>query len=109
MGGVRKHVRYYDRSTGEVNYNAMHDKSLYKSEYPDGATEQLTDNIIYENILSQVDSKGHQYQVLTEVTDQNRDDSAISKVDCFIKSISGNLHCKRTTLGWKLLVEWKDG
>ena len=27
----------------------------------------------------------------------------------FIKSSSGNLHWKRTTCGWKLLVECKDG
>ena len=55
--------------------------------------------------MSQVDSEGHNYQVLTEVTDHNKDDSAIAKVDGF----SGNLHQKRITRGWKLLVEWKDG
>ena len=43
------------------------------------------------------------------MTNNKKDDSAIAKVDGFIKSISGNLHCKRTTCGWKLLVEWKDG
>ena len=36
-------------------------------------------------------------------------DSAISKVDSFIKSIIGNLNRKGTTCGRKLLVEWKDG
>ena len=57
--------------------------------------------------MSQVDSEGHHYQVLTEVTDHKKDDSAIAKVDGFIKSSSGNLHRKRMTCGWKLLVEWK--
>ena len=46
---------------GEGNYNAMHDKSLYKVEYPDGTTEQLVANIIAENMMSQVDSEGHHY------------------------------------------------
>ena len=59
--------------------------------------------------MSQVDSEGRHYQVLTDVTDHKKDDSAISKVGGFIKSSSGNLHWKRTTPGWKLLVEWKDG
>ena len=59
-------------------------------------------------MMSQVDSEGHHYQVLTEVTDHNKYDSAIAKVDGFIKSISGNLHRKRLTRGWKLLLEWKD-
>ena len=70
--------------------------------------EQLTDNIIAGNILSKVDSEGHQYKVLTEVTDHNIYDSAITKVDGFIKSINGNLQHKRTTHVWKILVEWKD-
>ena len=59
-------------------------------------------------MMSQVDSEGRHCQVLTEVTDHKRDDSAISKVGGFIKSSSRNLHQKRTTCGWKLLVEWKD-
>ena len=59
-------------------------------------------------MMSQVDSEGHHYQVLTEVTDHKKGDSSIAKVDGFIKSISGNLHQKRKTCGWKLLVEWKD-
>ena len=43
------------------------------------------------------------------MTDHKKDDSAIAKVDGFIKSSSMNLHWNRTTRGWKILVEWKDG
>ena len=60
-------------------------------------------------MLSQVDSEGHHYQVLTKVTDRNKYVSDIAKVDGFIKSSSGNLHRNRTTCGFKLLVEWKYG
>ena len=48
MGKVRKHIIYDDTSTGKGNYNAMHEKSLYEVEYPDGTTEQLAANIIVE-------------------------------------------------------------
>ena len=58
---VRKRIRYYDTSTGEGNYNAICDKSLYKIEYPDGNTEQLSVNIIAKNMLSQVESEDHHY------------------------------------------------
>ena len=92
MGKVRKLVRYDDTSKGKGNHNAMHDKYLYEVEYPDGTTEQPEANIIAENVMSQVDSEGHHYQVPTEVTNHKNDDSAISKVDGFTKSISGNLH-----------------
>ena len=104
-----KRVRYDDTSTGEGNYNSMHDKYLYEVEYSDGMTEQLTANIIAESIMPQVDSEGHPYQVLTEVTDHKKDGSDIAKVDGFIKSSSRNLHWKRNICGWKLLVEWKYG
>ena len=85
MEKVRKRVRYDDSSIGEGTYNAIHDKSLYEVEYPDRKTEQLADNIIAESMVSQVDSEGHHYQVLTGVTEHNKDDSAIAKVDSFIK------------------------
>ena len=104
MDKVSKRVRYYDTSTGEGNYNAMHDKSLCEGEYPDGIMEQLAANIIAENMMSQVDSEGHHYQVLTEVTYHKKYDSAIYKVGGFIKSSSGNLHRNRATRWWKLLV-----
>ena len=101
MGKVRKFFRYDYTSTCEGNYNYMHDKSLYEVEYPDGTTEQLANNIIAKIILSQVDSGGHHYQVLTGVTDHKKVGSAIAKVDGFIKSSSGNLYYNRKSCGWK--------
>ena len=72
MGEFSKRVIYDDINTGEVNCNAMYKKSLYEVEYCGGITEQLTANIIAENILSQVDHEGHHYQVLNEVTDHKK-------------------------------------
>ena len=109
MGKVSKCVRYDYTSTGGGNYNGIHDKPLYEVEHPDVITYQLSADIIAENIMSQVDSESHHYQLITEVTDQKKGDSAISKVGVFIKSISGNLQLKRTTCGWRILVEWKYG
>ena len=100
MVKVSKCVRCDDTSTGEGNYNSMHDKSLYEVEYHDGTIEQLTSNITAKSMLSQFDSEGHHYQLLTEVTYHNKDDSAIAKLDGFIKLSSGNLHQKRMKCGW---------
>ena len=44
-------VRYDDTTTGEVNYNSMHDNYVYEVEYPDITTEQIADNIIAEHML----------------------------------------------------------
>ena len=86
----------------------MSDKSVYEFKYPDGTMEKLTAKIIDENILSQVDTEGQQYQVLTEVTDHKRYEIAISKEYGFIKYSNENLHQKRTNTGWKRLVERKE-
>ena len=59
--------------------------------------------------MSQIDSEGHHYQVLTEVTDHKKVYSDIAKVDGFTESSSGDLHQKRTICGWKLFMEWKYG
>ena len=48
MGKVRKRIKYDEINTGESYYNAMHNKSVYEVEYPDGAMEILTANIISE-------------------------------------------------------------
>ena len=48
-------------------------------------------------MMSQVDSEGHNYQVLTEVTDHKNYDSDIARVDVFIKLSSKNLHLERKT------------
>ena len=105
MRKVRKRVRHDYTNIGKGNYNAIHKKSVYEVEYNDGTTDQLEANVIAKNMLSQVDSEGHHYQVLTKVTDHKRDDIAKDNVDGFIKSISGNLHRKRKTHRWKLLME----
>ena len=60
-------------------------------------------------MLSQVEYEVQHYQLLNELNGHKRDDSVITTVNGFIKSINGNLHQKRTTRGWKLLVEWRDG
>ena len=40
------------------------DHSLYEVSFPNYLREELTANFIAENMLSQVDSEGHHYQVL---------------------------------------------
>ena len=109
MGKFRKHIKYDDICTGELHYNAMHDKYVYEADYHDGTTEQLIARIIAENMISQVDSEGRHYQVLTGVTEHSRYDSAITKVNGFIKYSNGNLHQNSTDNVWKLLVECKYG
>ena len=47
-------------------------------------TDQLTDKIIADNTVSQVESEGCHYQVLTEKIYHKRDDSVITNINGFI-------------------------
>ncbi len=59
-------------------------------------------------MYAQVDSKGNQYQLLSEITNHRFDISAIQIADGFIISRNGNRIPKPNTRGWSLLVSWKD-
>jgi ribosomal protein L31E len=97
-----------DRDMGNGT-NPLLDHSLYEIEFCDGTTDRVTANFIAENILSQVDSEGYHYQIMSEIVDHRKLRSAIPISDGFILSRSGNKVPKKTTRGWELLVEWKDG
>ncbi|GFH48999.1 Blackbeard [Chaetoceros tenuissimus] len=109
MGKVVKRLRKNDGdplNTG--SYNPLHDTALYQVEFPSGLTENIQANIIAENMFAQVDSKGHHQQILKEISDHSWDHTAIPRWDGYIKSKS-EMVLKKTTKGWELLVEWKDG
>ena len=60
-------------------------------------------NVIADNMLFQVDSEGHHYQVLKDISYHYADGSALKRRDRFIiRSHGGNIHDKKTTRGWKL-------
>ena len=66
----------------------------------------LTANAIAEVFYSQVDQEGRSYAILSAIIDHRRDGSAVSLDDA---TIPGTNRLRRTTKGWQLLVEWKDG
>ena len=94
---------------GTSHENIFNNHSLYEVKYPDGETAELEYNVIAENMMSQIDSEGHHYQVISEISDHAFDNSAIKKCNGFIRGKNGNLHPKITTRGCKLEVEMKDG
>ena len=90
-------------------YSVHTNTSKYKVEFPDGHTEELQYNFIAENMMSQIDSEGHHYQLLAEISDHYSDATAISKSNGCIQSKNDNAVPKKTTRGWQIEVEWKDG
>jgi hypothetical protein len=68
---------------GRRNANPILDSREYEVEFPDGATDVFTANIIAENLYSQVDAEGHSYSILEEIIDHKSDGTAVSKDDGF--------------------------
>ena len=93
---------------GTLHNNPILNTSEYTIEMYDGSSQELNDNIIAESMFTQVNSEGHHYQLLKEITDHRKYRSEIPISDGMIPSNNGNVVPKKTSRGWDLLVEWKD-
>ena len=94
---------------GVRNNNPLLDTRLYEIEYLDGTIEHVTANVIAECLLAQVDDEGHRQLLLSEIIDHRVTDEAIRGEDGFVTTSSGARQRIKTTRGWELCVEWKDG
>lgn len=65
-GNVNKPVLYSTLCEPKP-YNALLDTSKYLFEFGEGTTKELTANIIAESLFSQIDEKGHHFQLLSKI------------------------------------------
>ena len=78
-------------------------------EYDDETYDFYFANIIPENLYSRVDSEGHQFLVLEDISYHKSYGTAIYVADGFIISQGENTHPKKTTCGWELLTQMNEG
>ena len=70
---VKQRYVYQDgRTIGRPSNNPLLGSRRYEVEYLDGTTEVLTDNIIAENLLAQVDDQGHRHLMIDEIEDHQK-------------------------------------
>ena len=95
---------------GKASNNPLMDTRQYEVEFDDGSIEVLAANIIAENVLAQVDEEGHRQMLLREIIDHRIDkSSAVPKEKGEYTNRHGVKTKVRTTKGWELCVEWRDG
>jgi hypothetical protein len=94
---------------GKKHSNPLLDTREYEVEFPDGSIDTYTANMIAENLYSQIDTDGRQYQIVDEIVDHRTNGHAVSVDDAFITDKYGNSHRRKTTRGWELSVLWKGG
>jgi hypothetical protein len=94
---------------GKYDENSMLNSIVYEVEFSDGQVNEYSANVIAENMLTQVDSDGFSMSLMEGIVDYRKDDAmAVSKADIHIITRRGQKKSRKITVGWKLLVRWKD-
>ena len=93
---------------GKANSNPILDTRVYEVQFPDGSEAEFAANTIAENMYTQCDFNGNQYLLMEAIVDHKKTKSAVAKANAH-DTLRGRKHRKKTTKGWKLCVEWKDG
>jgi hypothetical protein len=115
-GGVMSKGKVIKRSknsdlkpVGLKNENPILDTREYEVEFEDGEISTYQANLISEHLHASVDEQGMLLQLMKGIIDHRSDGRAVKKDDGFLKSKCGNSVPRKTTIGWNLLIEWKDG
>jgi hypothetical protein len=88
--------------------NPILDTRAYNVQFPDGRSEGYTANVIAKNIYAQCDEVVNQLIMLQDIVGHNTDGQVVDSADMYIK-VGSNTQISKTTKGWHLCVEWKDG
>jgi hypothetical protein len=97
---VKRVVDENGRARGSYNSNPMLNTRVYKVMFPDGELKRYSANVIAENMHSQVDSEGYQYQLLDEIVAHRSTGEAVSKEDGWYTDTRGRKKRRMTTKGW---------
>jgi hypothetical protein len=61
-------------------------------------------------MLSQVDVEGHNILLMKNIIDYKKDEAVVVPMtDKYLVTSSGQRRLRKTTQGWRFLVNWKDG
>jgi hypothetical protein len=93
---------------GHDKANVMLDTRTYDIELPVGHSDEYTAHMIAENIYAQCGEEGSHFNFMECIVDHKTDAHALDRVDMHINH-GNNKQVHKTTHGWNLCVEWKDG
>ena len=109
FGRVVKRLRDKDGlPIGTAHDNPILDTRIYEVEFQDGHRASLAANAIAENLFAQIDGEGNRHVLFEEIMDHRTTGKQVLQQDAFIINKSGTKRRRETTIGWELLVRWKD-
>jgi hypothetical protein len=94
---------------GLANDNPILDTRSYIVNFDDGDQTKVTANMIAESLFLQCDPDGNQYVLLEEIVDHRCLPAAAKLSDQKIIRANDKTYLKRSTIGWQLCCQWKDG
>ena len=109
QGSVRRKKRNVEvNAIGRANSNPILDTQTYEVEFKDGSMSTYSANVIAESMYAHCDEEGHQYLLFGSILDHNTYVHAllVADQDVVLRGRSSKL---KTTKGWHLCVQWKDG
>jgi hypothetical protein len=109
FGRVVKRLRDKDGlPIGTAHDNPILNTRMYEVEFQDGHRASRAANAIAKNLFAQVDDEGNRHVLFEEIVDFRTNGKQVLQQDAFIINQSGTRR-RRETIGWELLVKWKDG
>jgi uncharacterized protein YxjI len=103
--------RSYDANgelRGRKNANPILDTRTYEIEFPDGRVAEYAANTIASNMIAQCDIDGNQFLLMDEIVGYKKGANAVNRADEYIVK-DGRSYPRRSTAGWKICIQWKDG
>ena len=114
-GGEMKKVKVVGRSKDDdeniidkYNSNIMLNTMVYDVEFTDITICEYRANLIAKNMYSQFDSEVFSHSILSGIIDFSKDTAAVQKGDQYTTTKSGQRIMRKSTVGWNLLIAWKD-
>ena len=81
-GVVKRRATNHEGITiGRYDENPLLNSMIYEIEFPDGQIKEYAANVLSDNLLSQVDSKGFSSTLLEGIVDFKKDESAVCMTD----------------------------
>ena len=93
---------------GTAHDNPILDSRMYEVEYQDGHKSAMAANAIAQNLFAQVDAEGNRHVLFDEIIDHRTDGKEVKQQDAFLTTRLGTRRRRETTIGWEILVQWKD-
>jgi Reverse transcriptase (RNA-dependent DNA polymerase) len=110
---VAGQVKRWKRGTDDLPISCAHtnpilDTHVCEVEMPDGGVVDYAANVIAKCMYAQCDAEGNQFLMLEALEDHKCTDDVMRADELYVE-INGKQHIRKSTHGWLLSVQWKDG